>query len=108
MPNDVKYGIAKTTGSLEVRYEDDMRATIGGAAIIVCMTDNKVRTVAMVRHAFSKHSGNMGTRRKVWRFSSNTPGNDFARQQRGKKGMEVALGQARTMSSAMTTAPLEC
>ena len=34
----------------------------GGAAIIVdCMTDNRVRTVAEVRHAFSKYGGNLGT-----------------------------------------------
>jgi YebC/PmpR family DNA-binding regulatory protein len=43
----------------EIRYEG---YGIGGAAIIVdTMTDNKVRTVAEVRHAFSKHGGNMGT-----------------------------------------------
>ena len=35
---------------------------IGGAAVMVdCLTDNKTRTVAEVRHAFSKHGGNMGT-----------------------------------------------
>jgi YebC/PmpR family DNA-binding regulatory protein len=46
-----------------VRYEG---YGIGGAAIIVdCMTDNKVRTVAEVRHAFSKHGGNMGTEGSV-------------------------------------------
>lgn len=34
----------------------------GGVAVFVeCMTDNRVRTVAEVRHAFSKHGGNMGT-----------------------------------------------
>src|SRR5262249_50396133 len=39
---------------------------IGGAAIIVdCMTDNRVRTVAEVRHAFSKHGGNLGTEGSV-------------------------------------------
>ena len=66
---NVKYGIAKATGSLEgiqyeeVRYEG---YGIGGAAIIVdCMTDNRVRTVAEVRHAFSKHGGNMGTEGSV-------------------------------------------
>ena len=43
----------------EIRYEG---YGIGGAAIIVdTMTDNHVRTVAEVRHAFSKHGGNMGT-----------------------------------------------
>ena len=39
---------------------------MGGAAIIVdTMTDNRVRTVAEVRHAFSKHGGNMGTEGSV-------------------------------------------
>jgi YebC/PmpR family DNA-binding regulatory protein len=46
-----------------VRYEG---YGIGGAAIIVdCMTDNKVRTVAEVRHAFLKNGGNMGTEGSV-------------------------------------------
>lgn len=70
MPNEnVKYGIAKATGSLEgVQYEEVRYEGygIGGAAIIVdCMTDNKVRTVAEIRHAFSKHGGNMGTEGSV-------------------------------------------
>ncbi|MES2978791.1 MAG: YebC/PmpR family DNA-binding transcriptional regulator [Pseudomonadota bacterium] len=70
MPNEnVKYGIAKATGSLEgVQYEEVRYEGygIGGAAIIVdCMTDNRVRTVAVVRHAFSKHGGNMGTEGSV-------------------------------------------
>jgi YebC/PmpR family DNA-binding regulatory protein len=43
----------------EIRYEG---YGIGGAAVIVdCMTDNRTRTVAEVRHAFSKHGGNLGT-----------------------------------------------
>src|SRR5512137_2383639 len=43
----------------EIRYEG---YGINGAAIIVdCMTDNRTRTVADVRHAFSKHGGNLGT-----------------------------------------------
>jgi YebC/PmpR family DNA-binding regulatory protein len=43
----------------EVRYEG---YGISGAAVIVdCMTDNKTRTVADVRHAFSKYGGNLGT-----------------------------------------------
>ncbi|CAN7267796.1 YebC/PmpR family DNA-binding transcriptional regulator [Polaromonas sp. LjRoot131] len=70
MPSEnVKYGIAKATGSLEgVQYEEVRYEGygIGGAAIIVdCMTDNKVRTVAEIRHAFSKHGGNMGTEGSV-------------------------------------------
>ncbi|MBC7490299.1 MAG: YebC/PmpR family DNA-binding transcriptional regulator, partial [Glaciimonas sp.] len=47
----------------EVRYEG---YGINGAAVIVeCMTDNKIRTVAEVRHAFSKHGGNMGAEGSV-------------------------------------------
>jgi YebC/PmpR family DNA-binding regulatory protein len=47
----------------EIRYEG---YGIGGAAIIVdTMTDNKVRTVAEVRHVFSKYGGNMGTEGSV-------------------------------------------
>ncbi|MFM8920953.1 MAG: YebC/PmpR family DNA-binding transcriptional regulator [Limnohabitans sp.] len=70
MPADtVKRNIDKATGNLEgvtyeeIRYEG---YGIGGAAIIVdTMTDNRVRTVAEVRHAFSKHGGNMGTEGSV-------------------------------------------
>ena len=66
---NVKYGIAKATGSLEgVQYEEVRYEGygIGGAAIIIdCMTDNKTRTVAEVRHAFLKHGGNMGTEGSV-------------------------------------------
>ena len=70
MPNEnVKYGIAKATGNLEGVHYEEVRYEgygIGGAAIIVdCMTDNRVRTVAVVRHAFLKHGGNMGTEGSV-------------------------------------------
>ena len=70
MPSEnVKYGIAKATGSLEGIHYEEVRYEgygIGGAAIIVdCMTDNKVRTVAEVRHAFSKFGGHMGTEGSV-------------------------------------------
>jgi len=70
MPADtVKRNIDKATGALEgvtyeeIRYEG---YGIGGAAVIVdTMTDNRVRTVAEVRHAFSKYGGNMGTEGSV-------------------------------------------
>jgi YebC/PmpR family DNA-binding regulatory protein len=70
LPADtVKRNIDKATGALEgvsyeeIRYEG---YGIGGAAIIVdCMTDNRVRTVAEVRHAFSKYGGNLGTEGSV-------------------------------------------
>jgi YebC/PmpR family DNA-binding regulatory protein len=66
MPADrIKYNVDKASGALEgisyaeIRYEG---YGIGGAAIIIdTMTDNHVRTVAEVRHAFSKYGGNMGT-----------------------------------------------
>jgi len=66
MPADrIKYNVDKASGNLdgvsyeEIRYEG---YGIGGAAIMIdTMTDNKVRTVAEVRHAFSKYGGNMGT-----------------------------------------------
>ena len=66
MPKDkIDNAIKKGTGELEgvdyveIRYEG---YGIGGAAVMVdCLTDNKTRTVADVRHAFNKHGGNMGT-----------------------------------------------
>ncbi len=65
----VKRNIDKATGNLEgVNYEEIRYEGygIGGAAIIVdTMTDNHVRTVAEVRHAFSKYGGNMGTEGSV-------------------------------------------
>ena len=70
MPADnIKRNVDKATGNLdgvtyeEIRYEG---YGIGGAAIIVdCMTDNRVRTVADVRHVFSKNGGNLGTEGSV-------------------------------------------
>ena len=70
MPADtIKRNIDKATGNLEgvsyeeIRYEG---YGIGGAAIIVdAMTDNRVRTVADVRHVFSKYGGNMGSEGSV-------------------------------------------
>ena len=70
MPADrIKYNIDKASGALEgVNYEEIRYEGygIGGAAIIVdTMTDNRVRTVAEVRHAFSKYGGNLGTEGSV-------------------------------------------
>jgi YebC/PmpR family DNA-binding regulatory protein len=66
MPADtIKRNIDKATGNLEgVQYEEIRYEGygIGGVALMVdTMTDNKVRTVAEVRHALSKHGGNLGT-----------------------------------------------
>jgi len=66
MPKDtVERATKRGSGELEgVNYEEIRYEGygIGGAAVIVdCMTDNRVRTVADVRHAFAKHGGNLGT-----------------------------------------------
>jgi YebC/PmpR family DNA-binding regulatory protein len=96
MPADtVKRNIDKATGNLEgvtyeeIRYEG---YGIGGAAIIVdTMTDNRVRTVAEVRHAFSKHGGNMGTEGSVAFQFKHCGQLIFAPGTSEDKVMEVAL-----------------
>jgi YebC/PmpR family DNA-binding regulatory protein len=96
MPADtIKKNIDKATGNLEgvsyeeIRYEG---YGIGGAAIIVdCMTDNRVRTVAEVRHAFSKYGGNMGTEGSVAFQFKHVGQFVFAPGTSEDKVMEVAL-----------------
>jgi len=66
MPKDnIENAIKKGTGELEgVNYEEVCYEGygIGGVAVMLeCLTDNKTRTVADVRHVFSKHGGNLGT-----------------------------------------------
>lgn len=96
MPADnIKRNIDKATGNLdgvtyeEIRYEG---YGIGGAAIIVdTMTDNHVRTVADVRHAFSKYGGNMGTAGSVAFQFKHVGQILFAPGTSEDKVMEVAL-----------------
>ena len=96
MPADtVKKNIDKATGNLEgvsyeeIRYEG---YGIGGAAVIVdCMTDNRVRTVAEVRHAFSKYGGNLGTEGSVAFQFKHCGQFVFAPGTSEDKVMEVAL-----------------
>ena len=66
MPKDtIERAIRRGAGALEGANYEEVRYEgygINGAAVIVdCMTDNRTRTVADVRHAFSKHGGNLGT-----------------------------------------------
>ncbi|GJM07797.1 MAG: putative transcriptional regulatory protein [Lysobacteraceae bacterium] len=65
VPKDtIERAIKKATGELEgVNYEEvryEGYAPGGVAVLVECMTDNRNRTVAEVRHAFSKHGGNLG------------------------------------------------
>ncbi|PIF73113.1 YebC/PmpR family DNA-binding transcriptional regulator [Variovorax sp. RO1] len=91
----VKRNIDKATGNLEgVNYEEIRYEGygIGGAAIIVdTMTDNRVRTVAEVRHAFSKYGGNMGTEGSVAFQFKHCGQIIFAPGTSEDKVMEVAL-----------------
>jgi len=96
MPADnIKRNVDKATGNLdgvtyeEIRYEG---YGIGGAAVIVdCMTDNRVRTVAEVRHAFSKYGGNLGTEGSVAFQFKHCGQFIFAPGTSEDKVMEVAL-----------------
>lgn len=65
MPKDnIERAIQRGAGLIEGQNFEEVRYEgygVGGAAVIVdCMTDNRTRTVAEVRHAFSKHGGNLG------------------------------------------------
>jgi YebC/PmpR family DNA-binding regulatory protein len=96
MPADtIKKNVDKATGALEgvsyeeIRYEG---YGIGGAALIVdCMTDNRVRTVAEVRHAFSKYGGNLGQEGSVAFQFKHVGQFVFAPGTDEDKVMEVAL-----------------
>ena len=66
MPKDtIERAVKRGAGGLEGVHYEEVRYEgygIGGAAVIVdCLTDNRTRTVADVRHAFAKHGGNLGT-----------------------------------------------
>lgn len=96
MPKDnMERAIKKATGDLEgvsyeeIRYEGYAQ---GGVAVLVeCMTDNRNRTVAEVRHAFSKHGGNLGTEGSVGYLFSKIGVLNFAPGSSEEAIMEVAL-----------------
>jgi YebC/PmpR family DNA-binding regulatory protein len=96
LPKDTtQNAIARGTGTLEgVNYEEIRYEGygIGGAAIIVdCMTDNRTRTVAEVRHAFAKNGGNLGTDGSVAFLFKHCGQFLFAPGLTEDKVMEVAL-----------------
>ena len=96
MPKEnIERAIKRGTGELEgvsyeeVRYEG---YGIGGAAVMVdCLTDNRARTVAEVRHAFAKHGGNLGTDGSVAFLFKHCGQFVFAPGTDEDKLMEVAL-----------------
>ena len=96
MPADtIKKNIDKATGNLEgVNYEEIRYEGygIGGAAVMLdCMTDNRVRTVAEVRHVLSKNGGNLGTEGSVAFQFKHCGQFIFAPGTSEDKVMEVAL-----------------
>jgi len=96
MPKDTIERAAKRgAGELEGVSYDQVRYEgygINGAAVIVdCLTDNRVRTVAEVRHAFSKYGGNMGTDGSVAFMFQHCGQLVFAPGTNGDKLLEAAL-----------------
>ena len=96
MPADtIRKNIDKATGNLEGMHYEEIRYEgygIGGAALIVdCVTDNRVRTVAEVRHAFSKYGGHLGAEGSVAFQFKHCGQFVFAPGTSEDKVMEVAL-----------------
>ena len=93
--DSVTRAIQRGTGELEgVNYEEIRYEGYGagGAAVMVdCLTDNRTRTVAEVRHAFAKHGGNMGADGAVAFLFKHCGQFVFAPGTSEDKVMEVAL-----------------
>ena len=97
MPSDnIKNAIKRGTGELEgVNYEEIRYEGYGinGAAVIVdCLTDNRTRTVAEVRHAFNKNGGNLGTDGSVAFLFKHCGQFVFAPGTNEEKLLDAALG----------------
>ena len=96
MPKDtIERAIKRGSGELEgvsyeeVRYEG--YGTAGAAVMVDCLTDNRVRTVADVRHAFTKNGGNLGTEGSVAFLFKHCGQFVFGPGTSEEKVMEVAL-----------------
>ena len=96
MPKDTIERAAKRgSGELEgvsyeeVRYEG--YGTAGAAVMVDCLTDNRTRTVADVRHAFTKNGGNLGTDGSVSFLFKHCGQFVFAPGTSEEKVMEIAL-----------------
>ncbi|VCU68953.1 putative transcriptional regulatory protein [Pigmentiphaga humi] len=96
MPKDtIQRAIARGAGGADGDHYEEVRYEgygIGGAAVIVdCMTDNRTRTVAEVRHAFAKNGGNLGQEGSVAFMFKHCGQFLFAPGTSEDKVMEVAL-----------------
>ena len=96
MPKDnIERAIKKATGDLDgVTYEEikyEGYAPGGVAVMVECLTDNRNRTVAEIRHAFTKHGGNLGTDGSVAYLFSKLGVLNFAPGTSEEEVMEVAL-----------------
>ena len=96
LPSDnIKNAIKRGTGELDGVSYDEIRYEgygIAGAAVMVdCMTDNRTRTVADVRHAFAKNGGNMGAEGSVAFMFKHCGQFVFAPGTNEEKLMEAAL-----------------
>jgi YebC/PmpR family DNA-binding regulatory protein len=96
MPKDnIERAVKKATGDLEgVSYEQltyEGYAPGGVAVMVECLTDNRNRTVAEVRHAFTKYGGNLGTDGSVAYLFSKIGVLNFAPGTSEDDVMEVAL-----------------
>ncbi len=96
MPKDnIERAIKKATGDLDgVTYEElkyEGYAPGGVAVMVECLTDNRNRTVAEVRHAFTKYGGNLGTDGSVAYLFSKIGVLNFAPGTSEDDVMEVAL-----------------
>jgi YebC/PmpR family DNA-binding regulatory protein len=96
MPKDnIERAIKRGTGGLDganfeqIRYEG--YGTNGAAVIVDCLTDNRTRTVAEVRHAFTKYGGNMGSEGAVAFLFKHVGQLVFAPGTNEDKLMEAAL-----------------
>ena len=104
--DSVQRAVQRGTGELEVVAYEEARYEgygTGGAAVMVeCLTDNRTRTVAEVRHAFSKHGGNMGADGSVAFLFKHCGQFVFAPGANEEKVMEAALdaGAEDVLSSA--------
>ena len=96
MPKDnIERAVKKATGDLDgVTYEDlkyEGYAPGGVAVVVECLTDNRNRTVAEVRHAFTKYGGNLGTDGSVAYMFNKIGVLNFAPGTSEDDVMEVAL-----------------